>query len=241
MVSASSESQLAYLHGVEVSKPKRHVSTVTRPHLGLRHGTIDDLAHLASTPTISPSAIAPLGIEPPKRHVSTVTRPHLGLRHGTIDDLAHLASTPTSFSLPHSFFFTFYYCSIEIAWEKLKKVLSPNPEVALNIECLMDEKDIGPFHGPQKSKARIKVQLNLHGIISIESSTLVEELVSETIENVTENNIDNKCESPNHFADGTTQDEAKGRLHVPVSENIYGGMTKAEILEAQEKELWLAH
>ncbi|KAL2316764.1 hypothetical protein Fmac_030640 [Flemingia macrophylla] len=71
--------------------------------------------------------------------------------------------------------------------------------------------------------------------------TLVEEPVSETIENVTENNIDNKCESPNHFADGTRQDEAKGRLHVPVSENIYGGMTKAEILEAQDKELRLAH
>ncbi|KAL2322994.1 hypothetical protein Fmac_027373 [Flemingia macrophylla] len=33
-------------------RPKRHVSTVTRPHLGLRHGTIDDLAHLASAPTL---------------------------------------------------------------------------------------------------------------------------------------------------------------------------------------------
>ncbi|KAL2331282.1 hypothetical protein Fmac_018863 [Flemingia macrophylla] len=32
-------------------EPKRHVSTVTQPHLGLRHGTIDDLAHLASAPT----------------------------------------------------------------------------------------------------------------------------------------------------------------------------------------------
>ncbi|KAL2340197.1 hypothetical protein Fmac_008137 [Flemingia macrophylla] len=32
-------------------KPKRHVSTMTRPYLGLRHGTIDDLAHLASAPT----------------------------------------------------------------------------------------------------------------------------------------------------------------------------------------------
>ncbi|KAL2346536.1 hypothetical protein Fmac_000536 [Flemingia macrophylla] len=32
-------------------KSKRHVSTVTRSHLGFRHGTIDDLIHLASTPT----------------------------------------------------------------------------------------------------------------------------------------------------------------------------------------------
>ncbi|KAL2336632.1 hypothetical protein Fmac_011078 [Flemingia macrophylla] len=86
------------------SVPKRHVSTVTRPHLSLRHGTIDDLAHLASAPTISPSAIAPAGnrtrdlalIPISKRHVSIETRPHLSLRHETIDDLAHLTSVSTN-------------------------------------------------------------------------------------------------------------------------------------------------
>lgn len=41
-------------------------------------------------------------------------------------------------------------------------------------------------------------------------------------------------------ADGTRKDKANRRLHVPVSENIYGAMNKAEILEAQEKELQLA-
>nr|KYP73398.1 Heat shock 70 kDa protein 4L [Cajanus cajan] len=132
------------------------------------------------------------------------------------------------------------------------------PGTSPKISCFT----IGPFHGSQESKARIKVQLNLHGIISIESSTLVDdhvddsvttgvyhsnseamnvEPVSETIENVTEDNINNKCESPNHSADGTRKDKANGRLHVPVTENIYGGMTKPEILEAQEKELQLAH
>ncbi|KAL2321972.1 hypothetical protein Fmac_026351 [Flemingia macrophylla] len=98
--SLSRSSRQTYRNGI---RSKRHVSTVTQPHLGLRHGTIDDLAHLASAPTISPSAIAPAGnrtrdlilIPIPKRHVSTVTRSHLGLRHGTIDDLAHLASAPT--------------------------------------------------------------------------------------------------------------------------------------------------
>lgn len=40
-------------------------------------------------------------------------------------------------------------------------------------------------------------------------------------------------------ADGTRKDKASRRLHVPVSENIYGGMTKAEIMEAQERELQL--
>lgn len=40
-------------------------------------------------------------------------------------------------------------------------------------------------------------------------------------------------------ADGTRKDNR--RLNVPVNENVYGGMTKAEISEAREKELQLAH
>ncbi|KAG5120670.1 hypothetical protein JHK84_039010 [Glycine max] len=133
------------------------------------------------------------------------------------------------------------------------------PGTSPKISCFT----IDPFHGSHGSKARIKVrvQLNLHGIISIESATLMEdhvddsvttgdyhsnseamnvEPVSETVENVTEDSINKKCEAPRHLADGTKKDKANRRLHVPVSENIYGGMTKAEILEAQEKELQLA-
>ncbi|TKY57284.1 Heat shock 70 kDa protein 16 [Spatholobus suberectus] len=133
------------------------------------------------------------------------------------------------------------------------------PGTSTKISCFT----IGPFHGSHGSKARIEVQvqLNLHGVISIESATLVEdhvddsvttgvyhsnseamnvEPVSETIENVTEDSINKKCESPHLSADGTRKDKANRRLHVPVSENIYGGITKAEILEAQEKELQLA-
>ncbi|KAL9316647.1 hypothetical protein ACSQ67_017648 [Phaseolus vulgaris] len=116
---------------------------------------------------------------------------------------------------------------------------------------------IGPFHGSHASKARIEVQvqLNFHGIIGIESVVLVEdhvddsrsnsetiniEPVSETIENASKDSINEKCEASHHSADGTRKDNANRRLHVPVSENIYGAMTKAEISEAQEKELQLA-
>ena len=35
-------------------------------------------------------------------------------------------------------------------------------------------------------------------------------------------------------ADGTKKDKANRRLHVPVSENIYGGMTKEKEEEIQE-------
>ncbi|CAJ1971393.1 unnamed protein product [Sphenostylis stenocarpa] len=133
------------------------------------------------------------------------------------------------------------------------------PGTSPQISCFT----IGPFHGARGSKSRIKVhvQLNLHGIIGIESVTLDEDHVndsvttdgshsnsetinikpvSETIENASEDSINKKCEAPCHSADGTRKDKANRRLQVPVSENIYGGMTKAEILEAQEKELQLA-
>ncbi|KAK7300084.1 hypothetical protein RJT34_10916 [Clitoria ternatea] len=120
------------------------------------------------------------------------------------------------------------------------------PGTSPKISCFK----IGPFH-ESKTSIKVQVQINLHGIVSIESATLVEdhvddsvttadnhsnsevmvvEPVSETVESATEDSCS---------ADGTKKDKANGRLHVPVSENIYGGMTKAEILEAQEKELQL--
>ncbi|XP_014502537.1 heat shock 70 kDa protein 16 [Vigna radiata var. radiata] len=122
---------------------------------------------------------------------------------------------------------------------------------------------IGPFHRSHATKAiiEVQVQLNLHGIIGIESVTLVEDRVddsgttddshsnsetvnispvSETIENASDDSINKKFEASRHSADGTRKDKANRRLHVPVSENIYGAMNKAEILEAQEKELQLA-
>lgn len=37
-------------------------------------------------------------------------------------------------------------------------------------------------------------------------------------------------------SDGTRKDKTNRKLRVPVSESIYGGLTKDEIMEAQEKE-----
>ena len=52
----------------------------------------------------------------------------------------------------------------------------------------------------------------------------------------------NKHFTPHAYlqADVTRNDKTIRRLDIPVSENIYGGMTKAEILEAYDKELQLA-
>jgi heat shock protein 4 len=41
-------------------------------------------------------------------------------------------------------------------------------------------------------------------------------------------------------ADGMRKDRVTTRLEIPVSENIYGGMTRAELSEAQQKEIQLA-
>ncbi|KAK7287503.1 hypothetical protein RIF29_00783 [Crotalaria pallida] len=121
---------------------------------------------------------------------------------------------------------------------------------------------IGPFHGSHDNKARVKVRvrLNLHGIVIIESATLIKDHMddsvkkddyhsnfdpmdidsnSETAANGVEDSI-NKRVSPHGSADDTSTDKANRRLDVPVSENIYGGMTEAEIFEAREKEFQLA-
>ncbi|KAL5101321.1 hypothetical protein RYX36_005648 [Vicia faba] len=117
---------------------------------------------------------------------------------------------------------------------------------------------IGPFDGSSGSKMEIEVrmQLNLHGIVNIESSTFIKDHVEDSatprdyhsnseamdVEPVTEtgqNVNEHKCESPHSSSNGTEEDKADKRVHVPVSESIYGGMTNAEITEAQEKECQL--
>ncbi|TKY46872.1 Heat shock 70 kDa protein 16 [Spatholobus suberectus] len=133
------------------------------------------------------------------------------------------------------------------------------PGTSPKISCVT----IGPFHGSNGSKTRVKVRvpLNLHGIVSIESATLIKDDVddsvmagdyhsnsdamdidpiSETVANGFEDNTNKNLESPCSSADGTRKDKANRRLNVPVNENICGGMTKAEIAEAREKELQLA-
>ncbi|GAU40050.1 hypothetical protein TSUD_258430, partial [Trifolium subterraneum] len=126
---------------------------------------------------------------------------------------------------------------------------------------------IGPLHESDGSKAVVEVifQLNLHGNLSIESSTLIEnhvedsvttrdnhsnsdtmdveptsepisEPISETDQNVNAHSINQKSESLHTSSDGTGKDKAERRLNLSVSETIFGGMTGAELVEAREKE-----
>ncbi|XP_058768373.1 heat shock 70 kDa protein 16-like [Vicia villosa] len=121
---------------------------------------------------------------------------------------------------------------------------------------------IGPLPESHSSNTTVKVrvQLNLHGIFSIESATLIVDHADDNHSNYDAMDVDhvsetsdssnfvangaedstNKSDSPQSSADYSRKDKAKRKLPIPVNENIYGGMTMAEISEAHEKELQLA-
>ncbi|KAM1807812.1 hypothetical protein FF1_030531 [Malus domestica] len=126
---------------------------------------------------------------------------------------------------------------------------------------------IGPFqcsHG-EKTRVKVKVMLDLHGVVSVESAMVMEDHGDDsstrgvagskmepmdtdyvTASGSTEAVADGFEESSMQHNSSHTGGEAKSnkkatrRLEMPVSESIYGGMTKAELSEAQEKELQLA-
>ncbi|KAK9269395.1 hypothetical protein L1049_001168 [Liquidambar formosana] len=140
------------------------------------------------------------------------------------------------------------------------------PGVASKISCFT----IGPFHVShnEKAKVKVKVHLNLHGIVTVESATLIEDHVDDPairgnahskvdkmeagcesgsgsgssvmVENGVEDSTCQQSKFTHASVDDTRKDKGTRRVEIPVSENVYGGMTKAELLEAQERELQLA-
>lgn len=128
------------------------------------------------------------------------------------------------------------------------------PGVQSKISCFT----IGPFsisHG-EKARVKVKVILNLHGIVSVESATLIEDHVddsvtrgnthsnisgsSDMVANGVEDSSITQPKSSHASADGLREDKATRRLEIPVSVNIYGGMTESELYEAQQREIQLA-
>ncbi|KAF5728402.1 heat shock 70 kDa protein 16 [Tripterygium wilfordii] len=125
---------------------------------------------------------------------------------------------------------------------------------------------IGPFQShSEKTRIKVKVQLNLHGIVNVESATLIEgqtddsigrenanprmhkmeaESASDdssvTVENANKDNASVQSKSLHPSSANIIKDQSPKRLELPISENIYGGMTKAELAEAREKELLMA-
>lgn len=137
-------------------------------------------------------------------------------------------------------------------------------ELPAGVSTNMSSFTIGPFQASSNEKARIKVkvQLNLHGIVTVESAMLVEDHMDDSarrgnihpqmdrtkmdsdsstnVANSEDNTTVHSQSSDATQGNGTLKDKANQRFEIPVNENIYGGMTKDELSEAQEKELHLA-
>ncbi|CAI0436428.1 unnamed protein product [Linum tenue] len=90
---------------------------------------------------------------------------------------------------------------------------------------------IGPLQGSNSDKARVKVkiQLNLHGIITVEAAMVV---------SGDGDDVSMQSPSSDASADGS-RDRGNRRIEIPVSETVYGGMTMAQLSEAHERELQL--
>ncbi|XP_047943826.1 heat shock 70 kDa protein 16 isoform X3 [Salvia hispanica] len=93
---------------------------------------------------------------------------------------------------------------------------------------------IGPFRVPneEKTKIKVKVELNLHGVISIDSASLVGDHVDDSSGH---NSID--AHSNVDPSNSESSKKSNGPLNILVDENIYGGMAPDELCRAQEKEL----
>lgn len=134
----------------------------------------------------------------------------------------------------------------------------PN-ELPFGIASQISSFMIGPFpvYQLEMVKVKVRVLLNLHGIVNIEAFMQIEDGAEVT--NVTSENMVAKSDhSPSVEQNGAevtnvaqsapssipADEIRKGkifkRLEIPVSEEVYGGMTKAELSEAEKIELQLA-
>ncbi|CAL9017621.1 unnamed protein product [Prunus brigantina] len=134
--------------------------------------------------------------------------------------------------------------------------------VSSKISCFK----IGPFQCSHSEKARVKVkiQLDLNGVVFVESAMVIDEHgddsstrgvadsmdpmdidcvtasgSSEAVADGFQESSSMQSKSSHASGDGKRDNKSTRRLEIPVTENIYGGMTKAELSEAQEKELQL--
>ncbi|XWS15583.1 hypothetical protein CRYUN_Cryun34aG0013200 [Craigia yunnanensis] len=122
---------------------------------------------------------------------------------------------------------------------------------------------IGPIQSHRNmAKVKVRVQLNLHGIVILDSALLIENdidnsvtnndphLTSEEVEDKSDRmfSVENNAEVSDHAqseppsgpgAGVARKERAVKRLEIPISESICGGMERAELAKAEEKECWL--
>ncbi|CAM0909445.1 unnamed protein product [Alopecurus aequalis] len=96
---------------------------------------------------------------------------------------------------------------------------------------------IGPFQAhSEKSIVKVKIRLNLHGLISVESAVLIDDDQRDA------NSADSMEVDSNDDMDHKSRSKRPMHRHeLPIVETIYGVMSKQELLEAQEQEQQLAY
>ncbi|GLT83260.1 hypothetical protein SLE2022_015590 [Rubroshorea leprosula] len=131
---------------------------------------------------------------------------------------------------------------------------NPN-ELPVGISPQISTYTIGPFLShSQMGKVKVRVALNLHGIVTIDSATLIEEGADNSMSEEAESKFDDTSSAANDSevsnlahadspsitaASGLRKGRAVKRMEIPVSESMHGKMTEAELSEAEEKEHWL--
>ncbi|KAL3627510.1 hypothetical protein CASFOL_028873 [Castilleja foliolosa] len=124
-------------------------------------------------------------------------------------------------------------------------------ELPPGVETRISSFKIGPYRVShvEKTKIKLKVLLNLHGIVSIESASLIDENVSHsnvtntsdaTSENVEAINYESSDKANGQSGHEIRRLKAIRRQDIFIDENANGGMTQGELSQAQEKELQLA-
>ncbi|CAF2259480.1 BnaA08g31620D [Brassica napus] len=100
--------------------------------------------------------------------------------------------------------------------------------------------EIGPFqisHG-EAARVKVRVQLNLHGIVSVDSASLIEghkeNMTSE--EMISENNHQSSA-TKDDTSSSTNDPKAIKRTEIPDVKNVSGALTKDELVEAKQRAL----
>ncbi|KAH9714513.1 Heat shock 70 kDa protein 14 [Citrus sinensis] len=109
---------------------------------------------------------------------------------------------------------------------------------------------IGPFQSTksERAKVKVKVRLNMHGIVSIESATLLEEEEVEVpvtkepekeAAKMETDEVPSDAAPPSSSETDTPKKKVK-KTNIPVSELVYGGMLPVDVQKAVEKEFEMA-
>ncbi|KAK1434399.1 hypothetical protein QVD17_00139 [Tagetes erecta] len=126
----------------------------------------------------------------------------------------------------------------------LEVIYTNEDDLPLGVSPKVGHFTIGPFSSSEKEKVKVKFHLNLHGIVIIESASLIQGHSSNNAHSSSEQTVvDNEMSNgvDNKLADSSPSTTHSARRHnIKVYENIYGGTTIDELRHAQEMERFLA-